>query len=101
MSSYYDFSGYALDSGHPRDTMTSPSKPEPVSGTNMESFLNDAWSLSTELHSKLALAQQAEEQDDKGEEFVERIGKLINVNARLQEEICKIIYQHNRGGLKV
>lgn len=69
----------------------------------MENFLNDAWSECTAVHSFLSQAKRAQEEDDKAgeeldrtaEQFVEKIEALIQLNARIQQGICDIIYQHN------
>lgn len=97
--SFYDFSGYALDNGEPRGTITAQPKQE----SKLENFLNDAWSVASELHAKLTLAAQAQEEDDKAgeeldrtsEQFVERLNKLIARNGELQSEIMQILYEHN------
>jgi hypothetical protein len=69
----------------------------------MENFANDAYDAASLVHNALVKAKEAQEEDDKrGEEldrtkerFVERFDILIKMNARIQEEICKIIREHN------
>lgn len=69
----------------------------------MENFANDAYHAASSVHNALVKAKEAQEEDnERGEEldrtkerFVERFDVLIKMNARIQEEICKMIREHN------
>lgn len=69
----------------------------------MENFANDAYDACTVVHNCLVNAKAAQEEDNESgqeltrtqERFVERLDLMIRVNARIQEELCKMIREHN------